>query len=47
MSYVTPNTAGLCVLVFGGGGGTVTSLIVVTSNLVKTLDILGEYSSTR
>jgi len=44
---VTPNTAGLYVLVFGGGGGTVTSLFVVTSNLVKTLDILGEYSSTR
>jgi len=30
-----------------GGGWTVTSLIMDTSNLVKTLNILGEYSSTR
>ena len=45
--YVTPNNGGVCVLVFGGGSGTVTPLIVDTSNLGKTLNILGEYSSTR
>ena len=40
-------TMGVCVLLLGGGDWTVTSLIVDTSNLVKTLNILGEYSSTR